>query len=92
MFILLNLLDSFLTYLGITSGKCEEGNILFQKIFEENIFLGLGIKMLLAIIFALVIRKWKSNLFKILNFIFILIVIWNFILFIYITNKPTGGN
>ena len=44
IFILLNLLDSLLTYLGITLGKCEEGNILFHKLFEENIFLGLGIK------------------------------------------------
>ena len=87
IFILLNLLDSLLTYLGIASGKCKEGNILFQKIFEENIFLGLGIKMLLAIILALVIRKWKPNLFKILNFIFILIVIWNFIFLIYILQK-----
>lgn len=80
IFILLNLLDSLLTYLGITSGKCEEGNILFQKFFEENIFLGLGIKMLLAIILALVIRKWKPNLFKILNIAFIVIVVWNILL------------
>ena len=79
IFILLNLLDSFLTYLGITSGKCEEGNILFQKFFEKNIFLGLGIKILLAIIFALVIRKWKPNLFKILNIAFVVIVVWNLI-------------
>ena len=79
IFILLNLLDSFLTYLGITSGKCEEGNILLQKFFERNIFLGLGIKMLLAIILALVIRKWKPNLFKILNIAFVVIVVWNLI-------------
>ena len=75
IFILLNLLDALLTYLGITSGKCEEGNILLQKFFEKNIFLGLGIKMLLAIILALVIRKWKPNLFKILNIAFAIIVI-----------------
>ena len=80
IFILLNLLDSLLTYLGITLGKCEEGNILFQKLFEKNIFLGLGIKMLLAIILALVIRKWKPNLFKILNIAFIVIVVWNILL------------
>ena len=79
IFILLNLLDSLLTYLGITLGKCEEGNILFHKLFEENIFLGLGIKMLLAIILALVIRKWKPNLFKILNIAFIVIIVWNLI-------------
>ena len=75
IFILLNLLDSLLTYLGITLGKCEEGNILFHKLFEKNIFLGLGIKMLLAVILALVIRKWKPNLFKILNIAFAIIVI-----------------
>ena len=79
IFILLNLLDSLLTYLGITSGKCEEGNILFQKFFEKNIFLGLGIKMLLAVILALVIRKWEPNLFKILNIAFVVIVVWNLI-------------
>ena len=79
IFILLNLLDSLLTYLGITSGKCEEGNILLHKLFEKNIFLGLGIKMLLAIILALVIRKWKPNLFKILNIAFVVIVVWNLI-------------
>ena len=79
IFILLNLLDSLLTYLGITLGKCEEGNILFHKLFERNIFLGLGIKMLLAVILALVIRKWKPNLFKILNIAFVVIVVWNLI-------------
>ena len=79
LFIILNLLDSLLTYLGITLGKCEEGNILFHKLFEKNIFLGLGIKMLLAIILALVIRKWKPNLFKILNIAFIVIIVWNLI-------------
>ena len=79
IFILLNLLDSLLTYLGITLGKCEEGNILFHKLFEKNIFLGLGIKMLLAVILALVIRKWKPNLFKILNIAFVVIVVWNLI-------------
>ena len=79
LFILLNLLDALLTYLGIALGKCEEGNILFQKFFEKNIFLGLGVKMLLAIILALVIRKWKPNLFKILNIAFVVIVVWNLI-------------
>lgn len=79
IFILLNLLDSFLTYLGITSGKCEEGNILLANLFSKNIFLGLGIKMLLVLGIAILIKKWKPNLFKILNSIFILIVIWNFV-------------
>lgn len=80
IFILLNLLDSLLTYLGITLGKCEEGNILLQKFFEKNIFLGLGIKMLLAIILALIIKKWKPKLFKILNIVFAIIVVWNLLL------------
>ena len=79
LFILLNLLDSLLTYLGITLGKCEEGNILLQKFFEENIFLGLGVKMLLALGIAILIKKWKPNLFKILNIAFVVIVVWNLI-------------
>lgn len=82
IFILLNILDCLLTYIGITTNKATELNLLLSKFFEKNIFLGLGIKMLLAIILALVIRKWKPNLFKILNVIFILIVIWNFVLVI----------
>ena len=73
------LLDSLLTYLGIISGKCEEGNILFQKFFEKNIFLGLGVKMLLALGIAILIKKWKPNLFKILNIAFVVIVVWNLI-------------
>ena len=87
IFILLNLLDSLLTYLGITLGKCEEANILLANLFSKNIFLGLGVKMLLALGIAILIKKWKPNLFKILNFIFILIVIWNFIFLIYILQK-----
>jgi len=79
IFLLLNLLDSIITYIGITSGVCEEANLLLASLFKQNIFVGLGVKMLLAIILALVIKKWKPNLFKILNVIFILIVIWNFV-------------
>ena len=78
IFILLNLLDSIITYIGITTGVCEEANILLANLFSKNIFLGLGIKMLLALGIAIIIKKWKPNLFKILNLIFILIVIWNF--------------
>ena len=79
IFILLNLLDSIITYIGITTGVCEEANLLLASLFKQNIFLGLGVKMLLAIILALVIRKWKPNLFKILNIAFVVIVVWNLI-------------
>ena len=79
IFILLNILDCLLTYIGITTNKATELNLLLSKFFEKNIFLGLGIKMLLAIILALVIRKWKPNLFKILNIAFVVIVVWNLI-------------
>lgn len=80
IFILLNLLDALLTYLGITSGKCEEANILLANLFSKNIFLGLGVKMLLALGIAILIKKWKPNLFKILNIAFIVIVVWNILL------------
>lgn len=79
IFILLNLLDSIITYIGITIGVCEEANILLASLYNQNIFLGLGVKMLLALGIAIIIKKWKPNLFKILNLIFILIVIWNFV-------------
>ena len=79
IFILLNLLDSIITYIGITIGVCEEANILLASLYNQNIFLGLGVKMLLALGIAIIIKKWKPNLFKILNSIFILIVIWNFV-------------
>ena len=79
IFILLNLLDSFLTYLGITLGKCKEANILLASLFNQNIFLGLGVKMLLALGIAIIIKKWKPNLFKILNIAFVVIVVWNLI-------------
>ena len=79
IFLLLNLLDSIITYIGITTGVCEEANILLASLFNQNIFLGLGVKMLLALGIAILIKKWKPNLFKILNVIFILIVIWNFV-------------
>ena len=82
IFLLLNLLDSIITYIGITTGVCEEANILLASLFNQNIFLGLGVKMLLALGIAILIKKWKPNLFKILNSIFILIVIWNFVLVI----------
>ena len=79
IFLLLNLLDSIITYIGITTGVCEEANILLASLFNQNIFLGLGVKMLLALGIAILIKKWKPNLFKILNVIFIVIVLWNFV-------------
>ena len=79
IFILLNLLDSIITYIGITTGVCAEANILLASLFNQNIFLGLGVKMLLALGIAILIKKWKPNLFKILNIAFVVIVVWNLI-------------
>ena len=79
IFLLLNLLDSIITYIGITTGVCEEANILLASLFNQNIFLGLGVKMLLALGIAIIIKKWKPNLFKILNIAFVVIVVWNLI-------------
>jgi len=80
IFILLNLLDSIITYIGITTGVCEEGNLLLASLFSKNIFLGLGIKMILALLIAILVNKWKPKLFKILNIAFALIVVWNILL------------
>ena len=41
IFILLNLFDAVTTYIGITTGKCDEANLILSKLFEMNIFLGL---------------------------------------------------
>lgn len=82
IFILLNLFDAITTYIGITTGKCQEANLILNNLFETNIYLGLGIKMILAILIAVLINKYKPKLFKILNAIFIIIVFWNLILII----------
>lgn len=73
IFLVLNLLDCITTYIGVTNGL-SEGNILLSRLFEINIFLGLGVKMLLAFIIALLINK---KYFKPLNIAFIIIIIWN---------------
>lgn len=82
IFILLNLFDAITTYIGITTGKCQEANLILNNLFEINIYLGLGIKMILAVLIAVLINKYKPKLFKILNAIFIIIVFWNLILII----------
>lgn len=82
IFIFLNLLDVITTYIGLTTGKCEEANLILNNLFEINIYLGLGIKMILAVLIAVLINKYKPKLFKILNAIFIIIVFWNLILII----------
>ena len=82
IFILLNLLDAITTYIGFTTGKCDEANLMLNNLFEINIYLGLSIKMLLAILMAIVIKKWKPKLFKVLNIAFAIIVLWNLILIV----------
>ena len=77
-FLFLNFLDCITTYIGIKCGLLE-GNILLSRLFEINIFLGLGVKMLLAVIIALLLKK---SLFKLLNIAFTVIVVWNLILII----------
>lgn len=80
LFILLNFIDAITTYIGLTTGKCEEANLILSKLFEINIYLGLSIKMTLAILIAYFIKKYKPKLFKILNVIFTVIIFWNLIL------------
>ena len=77
IFIFLNLLDAITTYIGITTGKCDEANLIFNNLFEINIFLGLGIKMILAVLIAILVNKYKPKLFKILNISFLVIILWN---------------
>ena len=80
IFIFLNLFDAITTYIGITTGKCDEANLIFNNLFEINIYLGLSIKMILAVLIAVLLKKYKPKLFKILNIIFTIIVVWNLIL------------
>lgn len=79
VFILLNLLDSITTYIGVTNGLTE-GNVLLSYLLDINLYFGLGVKMLLAIIIALLINKFKKTLFHPLNIAFGVIVVWNFLL------------
>lgn len=82
LFILLNLIDAIATYIGLTTGKCDEVNLILSNLFEINIYLGLSVKMILAVLIAILVNKYKPKLFKILNAIFIIIVFWNLILII----------
>ena len=77
LFILLNLIDAITTYIGLITGKCDEANLILGNLFEINIFLGLGIKMILAVLIAILVNKYKPKLFKILNIIFTVIIFWN---------------
>ena len=79
-FILLNLFDAITTYIGLTTGKCDEANLILNNLFEVSIYLGLSVKMILAVLIAVLIKKYKPKLFKILNAIFIVIIFWNLIL------------
>ena len=77
IFIFLNLIDAITTYIGLTTGKCDEANLILSNLFEINIYLGLGIKMILAVVIAILVNKYKPKLFKILNISFLVIVLWN---------------
>lgn len=77
LFILLNLIDAIATYIGLTSGKCEEANLILNNLFEINIYLGLSVKMMLAVLIAILVNKYKPKLFKVLNTIFTVIILWN---------------
>lgn len=68
-FILLNLINTITIYTGLTTGKCDEANLILNKLFEINIYLGLSIKMILVCVIACFIKKYKPKLFKILNVI-----------------------
>lgn len=56
-FLLLNLIDAVTTYIGLTTGKCDEANLILNNLFEINIYLGLGIKIILACIIAILVNK-----------------------------------
>ena len=75
IFIFLNLIDAITTYIGLTTGKCDEANLILSNLFEINIYLGLGIKMILAVVIAILVNKYKPKLFKILNISFLVIVL-----------------
>ena len=80
LFLLLNLIDAITTYIGLTTGKCDEANLILSKLFEINIYLGLSVKIILAVLIAILVNKYKPKLFKILNAIFMVIIFWNLIL------------
>ena len=74
-FILLNLIDAITTYIGLTTGKCDEANLILGNLFEINIYLGLSVKMILAVLIAILVNKYKPKLFKVLNISFLVIVL-----------------
>ena len=75
IFILLNLVDAITTYIGLTTDKCDEANLILSNLFEINIYLGLSVKMILAILIAILVQKYKPKLFKILNISFLVIIL-----------------
>lgn len=92
MFIILNLLDCISTYFGIKLGL-SEGNFLLSKLFNKNIWLGFGVKMLLCIAVIVVLYFInKLYLLSIINWVFLFVVLWNIgcIIVYLIINK--GGN
>lgn len=81
-FIITQIFDIILTFIGIKYLNITEGNIIYNSLFKINIWLGLLIKLILSIICIFIINKFFSNLWIIINIIFTIIIIWNLILII----------
>lgn len=79
LFILLNLLDCISTYFGLKLGL-SEGNFLLGKLFSQNIWLGLAVKMFLSlVVLAVLYFIDKLYLLKIINYVLGVIVALNII-------------
>ena len=81
-FIIIQIFDIILTFIGVKYLNITEGNIIYNSLFKINIWLGLLIKLILSIICIFIINKFFSNLWIIINIIFTIIIIWNLILII----------
>ncbi len=81
-FIITQIFDIILTFIGVKYLNITEGNIIYNSLFKINIWLGLLIKLILSIICIFIINKFFSNLWIIINIIFTIIIIWNLILII----------
>lgn len=77
IFILLNILDCVTTYIGLKMGLLE-ANFMLSKLFSVNIFLGLAVKMGLSIVAILLLTMIKKlKLLKIINLVFVGVIVWN---------------
>ena len=74
-FIITQIFDIILTFIGVKYLNITEGNIIYNSLFKINIWLGLLIKLILSIICIFIINKFFSNLWIIINIIFTIILI-----------------